>query len=66
MADKHEAQCTPEGAAFILMELVQRVEQPPTLDRKVLLDLYAECLQAVKQPELRTGVQLPTATGSFG
>lgn len=59
----HMGENSPEHVAFKLMHIVADVEnrklfstqKDTPADRKWLLDTYAECLQAVRHPQYRTG-----------
>lgn len=55
-------ECSPEQIAYMLMQtiasnegklLVSTIGGPATADKKWLLDTYAECLLAVKNPQHR-------------
>jgi hypothetical protein len=54
---------TPEHIAYVLLMVVARAEQKAlnktdtgaVPDRKWLLDAFAECMQAVKEPNKRLG-----------
>jgi hypothetical protein len=54
---------TPEHIGYVLLGIVARAEQKAlhktesgaTPDRKWLLDTFAECMQAVKDPNKRLG-----------
>jgi hypothetical protein len=49
----HMGENSPEGVAHKLFIKLQSIDQPPNGKRDWLLDLYAECLLAVKHPESR-------------
>jgi hypothetical protein len=46
---------SPEYVAWKLMFEVLRHENPKSMTRQLVLDTYAECLQAVTHPHLRLG-----------
>lgn len=55
---------TPEHIGYVLLGIIARAEQKAlnktdtgaTPDRKWLLDAFAECMRAVKDPDKRLGV----------
>jgi hypothetical protein len=50
---------SPEYVAYRLFEIVRSVERADetTITRQWILDTYSECLQAVRAPDSRRGVQ---------
>jgi hypothetical protein len=52
----HIGENSPEGVAFKLMYLIRQVE-PVGKDKKTILDLYAECLNAVQNPNFRVPLE---------
>ena len=56
MADQtvvHLGENSPEQVAYKLLERIAAYENWSTFDRKKLLDTYAECLFAVRNPANR-------------
>jgi hypothetical protein len=55
MADSavHIGENSPEYVAFLLMDRVNNAEDHPKRNRQQILDLYAECALAVREPRLR-------------
>jgi hypothetical protein len=56
MADQatvHIGENSPEYVALLLMREVFGAENPQSLNRKQILDTYAECLNAVRNPHVR-------------
>ena len=55
MADTvvHIGENSPEYVAFMLMDKVNAAEKHPQQTRERILDLYAECLETVKNPHPR-------------
>jgi len=49
----HIGENSPEQVALKLLEKVNLAEEHPERDRDEILDLYAECLLAVRKPEDR-------------
>jgi hypothetical protein len=64
MADTvvHIGENSPEYVAFMLMDRVNNAEANPKRTRQQILDLYAECVLAVREPRQRSGThkKLPT------
>ncbi len=51
----HIGENSPERVAYTLMRHVIKAENisPDQIDRDLILDIYAECLIAVREPERR-------------
>ena len=49
----HIGENSPEYVALLLMNLINGAEKHPQRTRKDILDLYAECLLAVRSPHDR-------------
>jgi len=53
----HMGQNSPEYVAYRLFQDVRIVEEPPKATKKWILDTYAECLNAVRQPVNRVSAR---------
>jgi hypothetical protein len=53
----HIGESSPEFVAFRLYHEVRQAEDPKQLSKKWILDTYAECLNAVRQPENRVAAR---------
>jgi hypothetical protein len=49
----HSGENSREYVAFLLLQLINEAEDNPKRNRKQILDLYAECVMAVRSPVQR-------------
>ena len=52
---------SPEYIAYLLMKIINEAEDNPKRNRKQILDLYSECMVAVRNPVQRRAKALERA-----
>jgi hypothetical protein len=50
---EHSGEPSPEHIAYLLMKMIDAAEDHPKRNRKQILDLYAECVMAIRNPNQR-------------